>query len=52
MSCKLPESDSGIINPSKKYLDKITTDQTTTGIMGQSPFSQCSKMVEKVNTKG
>lgn len=51
MSCKLPESDTGIINPLKKHLDKINRDQTIRGIMGCSPFSQCSKMLERVNTE-
>lgn len=52
MSCKLPESDTGIINSLKKHLDKINRDQTITGIMGCSPFGQCSEMLERVNTKG
>lgn len=52
MSCKLPESDTGIINPLKEHLDKKNRDQIITRMMGWSPSSQCSKMLERVNTEG
>lgn len=52
MSCKLPESDTGIINPLKKHLDKINRDQNIRGIMGCSPFSHAVKCWRELTLKG
>lgn len=52
MSCKLPESDTGIINPLKKHLDKINRDQTIRGVMGCCPLVNAVKCWRELSLKG